>query len=276
MKRTFRLAVIAISLIFLSPLQSRAEDKPVPKPETRIHKAGKPVKVDCDLSKYPGYAIRMDKKSYEILMYNTWSGKEDLSADIYLLWDDDAMYVAAKVTDDVPFDNSKEGPDIWDGDAVEIMLGLDEAADPGRMFFGKRDYQIGITPGNGKDIKAGEWVWRRDDYEGGIEVASVKWDKGYIIESRIPFKVLGGFKPEIGRKIDFDVSVDDGDTHKRELQFTWHGTKNVFSDPSEWGIAVFAAPRSAIALSYSTMMAVIAGIILVVTFMAFAARRPNK
>ncbi len=275
MKKLYILAAAALSLLFLFHQQCRAQDKPAPKPEVRIHKAVKPVKVDCDLGKYPGYAIRMDKQAYEILMYNVWTGKEDLSADIYLLWDDDALYVAAKVTDDVPFDNSKEGPDIWDGDAIEIMLGLDEKADPKRMFFVKQDYQIGISPGNEKDIKAGEWVWRRDDYEGGIEVASVKWDKGYIIESKIPFKALGGFKPEVGRKIDFDISVDDGDTHKRELQFTWYGTKNVYADPSEWGIAVFAGPAPALALSFSSVMVVIIGFIVIAVFLAFVTRRPK-
>ncbi|MFA5164825.1 MAG: sugar-binding protein [Candidatus Omnitrophota bacterium] len=275
MKKLLPLAAAALFLFSVPPQQCQAQDKPLPKPEVRIHKASKPVKVDCDLSKYPGYTIRMDKQSYEILMYNVWSGKEDLSADIYMLWDDDALYVAAKVTDDVPFDNSKEGPDIWDGDALEIMLGLDDKADPKRMFFGKKDYQIGISPGNEKDIKAGEWVWRRDDYVGGIEVASVRWDKGYIIESKIPFKALGGFKPEVGRKIDFDISVDDADTHKRELQFTWYGTKNVYADPSEWGIAVFAAPAPALALSFSSVMMVIIGLIVIAVFLAFVARRPK-
>ncbi len=275
MKRTFTLAILVFLLFSLPSGKAAAADKVPSKPIAHIHRAAKPVKADCDLSKYPGYAIRMDSGSCDVLKYFQWEGKDDLSADIYLLWDDENLFIAAKVTDDVPFDNSKEGPDIWDGDALEIMLGMDDKADPERMFFAKSDYQIGLSTGNGKDIDPGEWVWRRDDYQSGIEVVSKPWDKGYIIEARIPFAVLGGFKPETGKKFDFDIAVDDSDIHKRELQFAWTGSTNLYSDPSQWGVAVLEAPKSAFAVSFSSVIIVIAGIVIIGIFFAFAVRRPK-
>ncbi len=275
MKRTLTLAILVYFLFSLPSAKAEAADKVRAKPIVHIHKAAKPVTADCDLSKYPGYAIRMDSGSCDVLKYFQWEGKDDLSADIYLLWDDESLFIAAKITDDTPFDNSKEGPDIWDGDALEVMLGMDDKADPDRMFFTKSDYQIGLSTGNGKDIKPCEWVWRRDDYQSGIEVVSKPWDKGYIIEARIPFAVLGGFKPETGRKFDFDIAVDDADTHRRELQFAWTGATNLYSDPSQWGIAVLEAPKAAFAVSFSTAIIVIFGIIIIGLFLAFAVRRPK-
>ena len=266
-------------MILLFPLLLSAEvfsaEGPQQKPGIGIPKTTKPVTIDGDLREYPKYAIRMDDKSFEKLQYFEYGGKNDISADIYLLWDDENLYMAARVIDDVPFDNGKEGPDIWDGDALEVLLGMDEKADPARIYFGKGDYQIGLSPGNNKGIKPGEWVWRRDDYQSGIKVASKPWEKGYIIEARIPFEVLGGFKPEAGKKFSFDIAVDDSDKGKRDAQMVWTGTKEFYSDPSQWGVAVLSPPQAAFALSASSVIGVIVGIVVIVIFITFAAHRPR-
>lgn len=264
MERKLSVAVSLCGLVLFLTCALQAAEKSPQKPVISIPKAAKPVKIDGDLGEYSKYALRMDDKSFERLQYFEYGGKDDISADIYLLWDDENLYVAAKVTDDVPFDNSKEGPDIWDGDALEILLGMDEKADPGRIYFGKGDYQIGLSPGNNKNIKPSEWIWRRDDYKGGIEVASKPWEKGYTIEAKIPFKVLGGFKPEVGKKFDFDVAVDDSDKAKRDAQMAWTGTKEFYSDPSQWGVAILAAPQAVFAVSYGGMVIFIIVVIVIV------------
>ena len=270
------LFAMILCLIFLpAQQQARASDKIVQKPVLQVPKAAKPVVVDGKLDEYPKPLITMDNGSFEKLQYFEYGGKNDISADIYLLWDDENLYVAAKVTDDVPFDNSKEGPDIWDGDALEVLLGMDAKADPGRIYFGKGDYQIGLSPGNNKNIKPGEWVWRRDDYKEGIEVASKPWEKGYIIEAKIPFKVLGGSKPELGKKFDFDIAVDDSDKAKRDAQMVWTGNKEFFSDPSQWGAAILSAPQAAFALSFSSVITVVIGMVVIGVFIIFVVHRPK-
>lgn len=232
-----------LSLIFLSVflIFSSAEGEQE-KQKIEIFKIQKVIKIDGSLEEYGGLApnIRMDNDSFEKLGYNPWEGPDDLRADIYLLWDEENLYVTARVFDDVPFVNNNEGSDIWNGDCLEVTLGTDEKADLKRVYFVKGDYQIGLSPGNNKDIKPSDWIWRKDDHMGGIEVASRKVERGYLIESKIPFKVLDGFKPQVGRAIGFDIAVDDADKDARELQFVWTGTKNFYMDPSEWGIAVLA------------------------------------
>ncbi|KPK41654.1 MAG: hypothetical protein AMJ78_04885 [Omnitrophica WOR_2 bacterium SM23_29] len=229
-------------IIFLFTTSAEGEQE---KPQISIFKTNKAIKIDGSFEEYLNITpnIKMDNDSFEKLGYNPWEGREDLSADIYLFWDDENLYVTARVFDDIPFVNNQEGSDIWNGDCLEVTLGTDEKADPKRIFFVKGDYQIGLSPGNNKDIKPSDWIWRKDDYAGGIEVASGKVERGYLIESKIPFKVLDGFKPRAGRQIGFDVVVDDADKDVRELQFAWTGTKNFYMDPSEWGIAVLAGRK---------------------------------
>ncbi|MFA5094458.1 MAG: hypothetical protein WC512_04370, partial [Candidatus Omnitrophota bacterium] len=77
------------------------------------------------------------------------------------------------------------------------------------------------------------------------------------------------------KKFDFDIAVDDSDIHKRELQFAWTGSTNLYSDPSQWGVAVLEAPKSAFAVSFSSVIIVIAGIVIIGIFFAFAVRRPK-
>lgn len=267
--------VLVLSLVLFFAHALQAAEKSPQKPIVQILKVTKPVTIDGKLDEYSKPLIMMDSESFEKLLYNPWVGKNDLSADIYLLWDDQNLYLAAKVTDDAPFMNSKDGPDIWDGDCLETVFGMDEKADPQRLYFGKQDYQLGLSPGNNKDIKPGEWFWRRDDYREGIEVAAKPWDKGYILEAKIPFSVLGGFKPEVGRKFGFDVAVDDGDKNKREIQFVWAGTKDFYADPSQWGAAVLAAPQAALALSFSSLIAVVIGIVVIIVFISFVTHRPK-
>lgn len=237
------------------------------KPPVEIPKATKAINIDGNLEEYQNLkpSIKMDNESYEKLGYNPWDGIEDLSADIYLLWDDENLYVAAKVVDDVPFLNNQEANEIWDGDCFEVVLGMDETADPERPIYGKGDYQIGLSPGNNKDIKPSEWVWHRDDYAGGIVVASMSAEGGYAIEAKIPFQVLGGFKPEPGKKLDLDVAIDDADKNKREIQFVWSGSKNFYMSPSEWGRAVLTAKQPVLKPARNVLFttSILIGIIIV-------------
>jgi len=51
-----------------------------------------------------------------------WNGPEDLSAKVYWGHDGEALYVAASVTDGRHV-NKKTGDRIWDGDALQMVVG---------------------------------------------------------------------------------------------------------------------------------------------------------
>ncbi|MFH1778676.1 MAG: sugar-binding protein [Candidatus Omnitrophota bacterium] len=267
---------LILVIVFLLSFSAEGEQE---KQKIEILKTSKTIKIDGNFEEYLNLkpSIKMDNDSFEKLGYNLWEGPEDLSADIYLLWDDENLYVTARVFDDVPFVNNNEGSDIWNGDCLEVTLGTDEKADPERVYCVKGDYQIGLSPGNNKDIKPSDWIWRKDDYMGGIEVASRKVERGYLIESKIPFKVLDGFKPQVGRAIGFDIAVDDADKDARELQFVWIGTKNFYMDPSEWGIAVLADKKITLLPPMCVLLIfLVLGIIFIIIIGSLIIRRYRK
>lgn len=51
----------------------------------------------------------------------TWKGENDLSAKTYIMWDDDNLYLACEVTDDI-FSCDYEGTMIWQGDSWQFGL----------------------------------------------------------------------------------------------------------------------------------------------------------
>lgn len=166
-------------------------------------------------------------------------GEEDMSATIRFGWNKEALFFIADVTDDVPGSNNKSGGDIWNGDNVEICLGLDVNADPLREFFGKSDFQTGFSTGHfaqGKDPSI--WAWGSiSGIPEGAQSQITKTELGYILEGKIPWSALSGtFSPEKGMEIGLDVAVDDADASgDRENQAIWNGDSSFYSNPSQWG-----------------------------------------
>jgi hypothetical protein len=88
-----------------------------------------------------------------------WSGEADLSAQYMLGWDEDALYLAARIFDDRYVQEAFE-EDIYQGDSVEILLDTDVAGDFYLEALNGDDFQLGISPGNpspGADPEAYLW-----------------------------------------------------------------------------------------------------------------------
>jgi hypothetical protein len=186
-------------------------------------KATKPVNIDGSFAPFAECApIVMDNKTYfqEGIKYG---GPKDLSAKIYFLWDESALYIFAKITDNIPMANSKTKADIWNGDALEVCV-------PG--------YQIGLGTGDGKANKPSIWIWQKNkaSVEGKIVSRKTTSPTGYIVEAKIPWKELGFLDPVAKGSIPFDIAVDDADTTwTREKQLVWSGDYYFYKDPEVWG-----------------------------------------
>ena len=164
-----------------------------------------------------------------------WDGVADISGRFQLAWDHQFLYVIAIIRDDVPFTNHKRNRDIWDGDAVEIVLGLDPNADPRRTRFGTMDFQIGITPGNRRDTQPMVWIWQIDKQPAYSYAKGQETEDGYSLEAKIPWQDLGDFIPQPGKTLDFDIALDDADTDHRDVQVVLFGDASFYKDPSVWG-----------------------------------------
>lgn len=202
-------------------------------------KAKKPLVIDGNLSDWNKASPIVMKDATFFKEGLDWGGPTDLSGTIYLMWDEQYLYLAAEVADKNPLMNKRINQDVWNGDAIEMVLGLDQG-DPKRNVFGKGDYQFGFSTGDGKTTKPQIWNWQRNRSPRGGEISVKKVAKpnGYALEAKVPLDFfLNGFKPAVGRKIDFDIALDDADlSGQREKQLIWNGDFYFYKDPSVWGI----------------------------------------
>ena len=199
-----------------------------------------PVVVDGKLAEWDKSApISMQDIAY-LKEGLEWTGPEDLSGRAYLMWDDANLYVAAEISDRIPLVNKMTKQNIWNGDAIEMVISMDPKADPKRNYFGSRDYQVGFGAGDGKGNAPTIWNWQRRRVPNGSEIAVVKTNNpaGYVLEASIPWEFFRPkFRPGKGIKLGFDIAFDDADqSGKREKQFIWNGDYMFYKDPSVWGI----------------------------------------
>ena len=156
-------------------------------------KKTKPIKMDgtldgWDLSK--PYII--DKKVNVVHGIAAWGGPKDLSAAVYSMWDDDNLYFAFDITDD-KIVQEKTGPDMWEGDHIEMWFDMNLMIDYYEAIPSNDDFQFGLSPGNFKKLPPEVYLWIPElnmDYKSEIQIASSKTDHGYILEVRVPACVL--------------------------------------------------------------------------------------
>lgn len=190
---------------------------------------------------------------------NQWFGESDFSAQVYLMWDEDNLYIAAEVNDDTPF-MYREGfpPDL--ADSLAFYFGLDPNADPNRTEYLPTDFRIvlilddfmfntcidrtmladpmGIeTIGDYGDDQAFE----------GYEAAIASSGKSYTFEAKIPWVNFSSdqipvFTPAAGVQIGFNAEATDLDFPCPGVAtpgICWTGSGNCSSNPSQWGVLIF-------------------------------------
>lgn len=149
------------------------------------------------------------------------AGPNELSADIYLLYDDEYVYVAARVVDDNVVGNASGGS-IWTNSVVETWFAFSASpANPADYAnYTASDYQINLSPMTVGLIVPQGWVYppMHDAYntQNPVAIASSLWTKqgvqGYLVEARIPKASYPGFdtvKP--GSTFRFAVSMVHND-----------------------------------------------------------------
>ena len=151
---------------------------------------------------------------------NIWSGSVpggdvDCSGTVRAVYDQNFLYVAIEVLDDIVVCNI--APDDikghWRSDAVEICI------DPsGRSTNTLTVFKAGIFPGTTESRRA-RAARDADGNQGiiektapGMRLASSFSERGYVIETAIAWADMpGGKAPEVGQTIGFNVILYDGD-----------------------------------------------------------------
>jgi len=164
--------------------------------------------------------------------------REDLGAIIRVLWDEENIYLAAEVTDDVPMNQSYERIDLWKGDGIELFISVKPARIP-EKGYSDYDYQILIGTNGNMWIPSQASGGRRNTQPTLSKAAAKKTETGYILEAQINAinfrqKSFTNFKKD--DILGFNVSVDDKDTDDiREGVILWNGTPDSYKNSSVWG-----------------------------------------
>ena len=141
-----------------------------------------------------------------------WTGNPavddaDSSVTFGLRWDASYLYLGARIRDNVRGDLS--GPFFFNHDAVEVYLdGLDDMTDA----YAADDHQlIAQADAQYQEYANGNAV---NPPAKGV-IAAVGPDDGvaadWALELAVPWKVLGGAAPALGRELGFDLLLDDDD-----------------------------------------------------------------
>lgn len=207
-----------------------SEEKPTK--SATVRKTGEPIVVDGvkDAHWPEGETLHMDDADRVL-----GASKDGIEADMNLAWDDDHLYVYAKIKDDTPMMNPKTGFDIWNGDALELFVGPTRINDPGGLK--PTDSQIVISA-------TGESYWYHNNSttQPAIETA-VKLDEdglGYTIEAAIAMDDLKIDDLENDRLIRFDIGFDNGEGNNRIAQYLWSGVDGNASNRDKWGTATLS------------------------------------
>jgi hypothetical protein len=195
--------------------------------------------IDGNLSEWSGiasYRMYPSDKSGSVVTNTTIDNDADLSVDGYVAIDDNFLYVAFDVEDDVIDVDSTDG-ETWMRDAPDLFIGFyDQKGAPhtGYKRGAEPDYHFRFSPhqllldisGGGVLAKQGpDYIWQE------------KFPSGYVVEARISLDTLaerGGderFHPLVGMKLPIDYSINDADGSRREGILTY-SPKN---EDKSWG-----------------------------------------
>lgn len=171
---------------------------------------------------------------------NEYKGEGDLSArSVMLGWDDDFLYIAVRVIDDVYAQNAT-GENIFLGDSLEILLDTNVRSDYYVRELSPDDFQIGISPGSPEPGDQPEvYLWFPSSLEGELSrvgIGAMAVDNGYRVEAAIPWSTFD-IDPARNLHLGFALSVSDNDNPERDVQQSMISTApdRILTDPTTWG-----------------------------------------
>ena len=202
-----------------------------------INKVDVPPLIDGYLEDWRSVSLTANNVVYG---YSSWNNIGDLSFNYGLTWDNNNLYIAVKVEDDVHV-QTENGETIFKGDSVEILFDKVVSSNIVDSSLSSEDYQIGLSPGD-FSIGLGKiqgYRWFPSDKSGlivDVDIMSRKLEKGYVLEASLPWYVFD-VVPVIGQEYGFVISISDNDSIGLASQETMVSNIEArkLSDPGTWG-----------------------------------------
>ncbi len=199
-------------------------------PDIRIPKALQAIAIDGDLSDWEGTPQEPAIAQYPTTVNRQWAGPQDLGAQFYFTWDDNAFYIATIVTDNVHVQFARtRGYNLFKGDDIEIWFDTDLPGDFDKAQGDRDDFQLGLSPGNFADLGPEAVFWNPDKVDARNRLVNVAASKrpqgnGYTLEAAVPWTAFGEFRPKPGVAIGFAASAGDNDRQNVPIQETMLST----------------------------------------------------
>lgn len=179
-----------------------------------------------------------------------WTPK-NLSGVAYFTWDEEALYLAAEVIDDIQA-HPHSGDRANESDS--IMLGLQPTPlgkDTNQQAFAY--YLSAASPGGG----SGKYtLYRPENYSGGLASGHLAKDSSAyeivihqeadrtIYEAKLPWVEMGVANPHVGKRLGLSLSLADNDGQERQAQMLWGQGLSPVWEPSQFGQLTLIGPST--------------------------------
>ncbi|WP_053001264.1 glucoamylase family protein [Kosmotoga pacifica] len=208
-------------------------------------KAEKPVIIDGDLTEWEdvqGYVVNEEMNVPAGGIKKVDKSKQILHSTFYVMWDEENLYMAAKVYDEYLVINI-EPTDLgafYRTDSVEFYI------DPSRAGSDAGIMKLAILP---FDTAGNPQIVRHEDANPGkisdvapdIKVATKRTDYGYDLELMVPVKYLN-LKPAPDMSIGFCYTIHNSNKkdaglgeYVRENIISWNNLPEIWANPEDWG-----------------------------------------
>ncbi len=191
-----------------------------------------PIAVDGRIdewNKVPNSRL-LNTREHSTFGGHLWKSPADLSAQLWLAWREEGLYIAAQVYDDKVVQKA-HGLEMWKGDHLELYLDFAPESDAAQNGIGAGQLQIGLSPGNFQktgdalaDIAPEIVVYfpqgktlGEDDGDKAARIAASKTEVGYDLEALLPWSLLARLSgqkfsgPPQGWPLGVEIAVSDSD-----------------------------------------------------------------
>ena len=242
--RPWAVALTALLLACAAAPLSAEEGVPPRLLQLEAHSLESPPVLDGQLSEWrelpPEATARLERPEQVLPQRRAgWAGPADASAVVQVAVHGDALYLAARIEDEVLL-HDPAAP-WWHGDSLELFLDVGrEAGAAPRNTYGPGCWQILLMPLNpslrwGVVFRGAEMVFD-DGGLRGLALAHRRRPGGYDLEARIPLDALG-VESGAARVLGFGLALNDADEGPAEpgTYLSWNAGFDLWRHPDRFG-----------------------------------------
>ena len=256
MKKWIRTLLMAMLVLCMLTTAAMAEESA--QAQATAHKMGEIV-LDGKLDEWnTADPLVLNDASQLVRHEHYWKGPDDLSAKVYIAWDETYFYIGADVTEDTIF-GAIETLSVDGVDNFQVYLSTNPADDPARTEYATNDFKFflimdgeywdtaidrSMVPAASRMRYISKGMDGGESVLDGYECAAEQTTMGFTYECRIPWTCFSNeriavYTPAVGDTVNFNILITDIDYPcpgtEYIPQIAWTGDITMNANPSTWG-----------------------------------------